>query len=107
MRDVIQEIMDYNRFFALRNPRLMQHKIERLAEGPFPFFRGTFHLFARDVIDHLCGPLPLLSSAGVEMDLVGDLHGENYGTFEGADGQLHYDINDFDETTTGRFDFDI
>ena len=40
-----------------------------------------------------------------EMDLVGDIHTENYGTYQADDG-IHYDINDFDETTHGRFDFD-
>ncbi len=107
MRDPIQEFMAFNRPFARRNPQLMQHKIERMADGPFAFFRGTFHLFARDVLEGVSGPLTLLSGAGVELDLVGDIHSENYGTFKATDGLVHYDINDFDETTTGRFDFDV
>jgi uncharacterized protein (DUF2252 family) len=41
------------------------------------------------------------------MDLVGDVHSENYGSYKAADGKIHYDINDFDETTRGRFDFDV
>ena len=39
--------------------------------------------------------------------LVGDIHSENYGTFKAADGKVHYDVNDFDETTSGRFTFDV
>jgi uncharacterized protein (DUF2252 family) len=39
--------------------------------------------------------------------LVGDIHSENYGTYSAADNALHYDINDFDETTHGRLDFDV
>src|SRR5205814_1649056 len=42
-----------------------------------------------------------------ELDLVGDLHPENFGTFKADDGHVHYDINDFDETTRGRFDLDV
>jgi uncharacterized protein (DUF2252 family) len=107
MRDPIQELMAFNRAFARRNPELLQYKIARMAEGPFAFFRGTFHLFARDVLERMGGPLPLLTGAGVEMDLVGDIHSENFGTFKADDGALHYDVNDFDETTRGRFDFDV
>src|SRR5258707_10830514 len=101
MRDSIREFKEFNRPFARRNPELLQHKVARMAEGPFPFFRGTFHLFARDVLDRMSGPLPLLTGAGVEMDLVGDLHSENFGTFKAEDGVVHYDVNDFDETTRG------
>src|SRR5947209_14330073 len=98
MRDPIAEFMDYNRAFARRNPELLRLKVARMAEGPFPFFRGTFHLYARDLLsgtyDHLVPP-----RAGLELELVGDIHSENYGTFKATDGKVHYDINDFDETT--------
>ena len=52
-------------------------------------------------------PLPLMTNDGPEMELVGDIHGENYGTYKAEDGLIHYDINDFDETMFGRFDFDV
>ena len=107
MRDAIAEFMTYNRPFARRNPELLRFKIARMAESPFAFFRGTFHLFAHDVIAGLSSALPLFSGAGAELDLVGDLHSENYGTYKANDGLVHYDVNDFDETTTGRFDFDV
>jgi uncharacterized protein (DUF2252 family) len=107
MRDPLQEFRTFNRLFARRNPELLRHKIARMAESPFAFFRGAFHLFARDVLGGVGGPLPLFHAASAELDLVGDLHSENYGTFKADDGKVHYDVNDFDETTTGRFDFDI
>jgi uncharacterized protein (DUF2252 family) len=107
MRDPIQEFLQFNRPFAQRNPELLRLKVARMAESPFAFFRGTFHLFARDVLERDCVPLPLLSAGGAELDLVGDVHSENYGTFKAEDGAVHYDVNDFDETTRGRFDFDV
>jgi uncharacterized protein (DUF2252 family) len=107
MRDPIQEFMDYNRTFAARNPELLGYKVARMAASPFGFFRGSFHLFARDVLERVGGALPLLTGTGVEMDIVGDIHSENYGTFKAESAGVHYDINDFDETTTGRFDFDV
>jgi uncharacterized protein (DUF2252 family) len=106
-RDIVQELIEFNRPFAQRNAELIRLKIARMAEGPFAFFRGTFHLYARDVIQRLQQPLPLLSGEGTALDLVGDLHAENYGAFKADDGVVHYDVNDFDETTQGRFDFDV
>src|SRR5438132_8613739 len=107
MRDVLQEFMTFNREFARRSAELMRFKIARMADSPFAFFRGSFHLFARDLLQRDLISLPILTEGGTEMDLVGDIHSENYGTYKAADGLIHYDINDFDETTTGRFDFDV
>jgi uncharacterized protein (DUF2252 family) len=107
MRDPVEEFKAYNRPLARRNPELLRYKVARMAQGTFSFYRGTFHLFARDVLDGLAGPLPLATGAGAELDLVGDIHSENFGTFEAEDGQVHYDANDFDETTHGRFGLDV
>jgi uncharacterized protein (DUF2252 family) len=106
MRDPIQEFISYNRPFARRNSELLKYKIARMADSPFAFFRGTFHLFARDVLDKALVPLPLFDG-GAELDVVGDIHGENFGSYKAADGVVHYDINDFDETTRGRFGLDV
>jgi uncharacterized protein (DUF2252 family) len=107
MRDPIAEFMNFNRPFALRNPELLRVKVARMAESPFAFFRGTFHLYARDVLERQLVPELLFNGEGTELDLVGDIHSENYGTYKAADGLVHYDVNDFDETTRGRFDFDV
>ncbi len=107
MRDPVDEFMKYNRPFVARGPELLRLKVARMAASPFAFFRGTFHLFARDMLDKQMEPLPALSTDGAELDLVGDIHSENYGTFKAADGKVHYDVNDFDETTRGRFSFDV
>jgi uncharacterized protein (DUF2252 family) len=107
MRDPIEEFMIFNRPFAQRNPDLLRLKVARMAETALAFFRGTFHLYARDVIERRNTWLPLLSGGGAELDLVGDIHSENYGTYKAKDGLIHYDVNDFDETTQGRFDVDI
>ena len=82
MRDAIAEFIAYNRPFARRNQELLRFKIASMAESPFAFFRGSFHLFARDVLGGVGGPLPLFQAASAELDLVGDIHSENYGTFK-------------------------
>jgi uncharacterized protein (DUF2252 family) len=107
MRDAVAEFMEYNRPFARRHPELIRFKVARMAESPFAFFRGTFHLFARDILNKTHEPLPLLTGEGAELEIIGDIHSENYGTFKAADGIVHYDVNDFDEVTSGRFDFDV
>jgi uncharacterized protein (DUF2252 family) len=107
MRDPVAEFMAYNRPFVARGPELLRLKVARMAASPFAFFRGTFRLFARDVLDKANEALPALATAGAELDLVGDIHSENFGTFKAADGNVHYDVNDFDETTRGRPTFDV
>jgi uncharacterized protein (DUF2252 family) len=107
MRDPVQEFMEYNRPFARRSADLLRFKVKRMAEGPFPFFRGTFHLFARDWANKVVEVRTAVADGGADIDVVGDLHSENFGTFKADDGLVHYDVNDFDETTRGRFDLDV
>src|SRR5262249_7478354 len=107
MRDPVAEFMSFNRVFARRNAELLWLKVARMAETPFAFFRGTFHLFAYDILHKIHEPLPLMRGEGPEVDIVGDLHSENYGSYKAVDGNIHYDVNDFDETTRGRFDLDV
>src|SRR5262245_47967843 len=103
MRNPVEEFKAYNRRLAGRNPELLRYKVARMAAGPFAFYRGTFHLFSRDILDRSGDVPPELAGAGADLDLVGDVHSQNFGTFDAADGQVHYDFNDFDETTRGRF----
>jgi uncharacterized protein (DUF2252 family) len=106
-RDPIQDIIRFNRRFVGRYPDTLRQKIERLSGSSFGFFRGTFHLFASDMVAGVLNPWPTDNPfSQVEIDVVGDIHSENYGTFKAADGLVYFDINDFDETTRGSFDFD-
>src|SRR5207237_3631617 len=106
MRDAIALFQDYNRAFALRNPELLRLKVARMAGSPFTFLRGAFHVFACDILDAFFDSGPGTGGGAVELDLVGDIHTENYGTYQ-AEDCIHYHINDFDETTQGRFDLDV
>ncbi len=107
MRDPVAEILAYNRPFVRRDMQRLRDKLTRMARGPFAFFRGTFHLFAKDMLDTTLRPAELLDHQRGEFAIVGDLHSQNYGTYKAADGFIHYDINDFDETTTGPLAFDL
>src|SRR5436190_21999952 len=97
MRDAVAEFMEYNRPFAKRNAELIRAKVSRMAVTPFTFFRGAFRLYARDILEHVVGA-SFMQLDGPEVDLVGDIHTQIYGTFK-AGSTVHYDVNDFDETT--------
>jgi uncharacterized protein (DUF2252 family) len=70
-----------------------------MAASPFGFFRGAAALFAADV-----GPLP---TCGLEVQACGDAHLLNLGAYAAPDGHLVFDLNDFDETCRGPFEWDL
>lgn len=101
MRSAVDEILAFNRRFHTHSLRV---KLDKLAGSPFGFFRGTFHVFADDVLHGPFRKWPTASAAG---QIVGDLHTENFGTFRAITGEVVYDINDFDETTEGPYEYDL
>ncbi|MCU0706177.1 MAG: DUF2252 domain-containing protein [Fimbriiglobus sp.] len=70
-----------------------KHQLMADAKDPFPFFRGTYYLWAK----HWAGAAGDLVNAAPVLS-VGDIHVENYGTWRDADGRLCWGVNDFDET---------
>src|SRR5262245_2574391 len=107
MRDPVEAILRYNRRFRGRYPHLLRRKIALLSESPFLFFRGTFHLFAADWVagrfDAWPSDSPLREK---EIRIVADVHSENFGAYGVDHHHAAYGINDFDDTTAGRLDFD-
>ena len=82
-----------------RVPALIEIKYQRMACSPFGFFRGAVPIMAYD--------LSLGSNTGLHTQLCGDAHVRNLGAFAAPDGRLVFDINDFDETIPGPFEWDI
>src|SRR5712671_4660260 len=82
----------------------LRRKLDALASGPFPFFRGTFQLMAADLIQER---VPGAAPSAPDGLVVGDLHLENFGTYRGASGELCFDVNDFDEVASGPLDLDL
>jgi uncharacterized protein (DUF2252 family) len=82
-----------------RVPQLIQLKYELMAESPFGYFRGAAPVMAAD--------LAQLPSTGIVSQLCGDAHVRNLGAFAAPDGRLVFDINDFDETIRGPFEWDL
>jgi uncharacterized protein (DUF2252 family) len=82
-----------------RVPSLVAMKDELMAVSPFGYFRGAVPVMAYD--------LSLIGSTGICNQLCGDAHVRNLGAFAGPDGRLAFDINDFDETIVGPFEWDV
>ncbi len=82
-----------------RVPALIALKYERMAASPFGFFRGAVPVMASD--------LSLLPHTGIVNQICGDAHVRNLGAYAGPDGRLVFDINDFDETIRGPFEWDL
>lgn len=87
-------------------PAQRAEKYAAMAEGPFPFFRGSAALFWLDF-----GTSPQLrvfgGTAATRTWLVGDAHPQNFGAFANARGGIVYDLNDFDEAVLADYQLDV
>jgi uncharacterized protein (DUF2252 family) len=82
-----------------RVPSLVKLKHQLMAQSPFSYFRGAAPVMA--------GDLAVLANTGIQAQLCGDAHVRNLGAFAAPDGRLVFDINDFDETIRGPFEWDL
>lgn len=84
---------------ADRDQQLVPLRYERMAADPFAFLRGSAAVMAAD--------LHLLPTSGISVQLCGDAHVANFGLFASAERTQVFDVNDFDETLPGPFDWDV
>jgi uncharacterized protein (DUF2252 family) len=82
-----------------RIPALVKLKYELMADSPFGYFRGAVPVMAAD--------LAAIPNTGIVSQLCGDAHVRNVGAYAAPDGRLVFDINDFDETIRGPFEWDL
>src|SRR5262249_11741634 len=84
---------------ATREPDLVPVRHGRMMLSPFTFYRGAARIMAAD----LAGT-PV---AGLGARLCGDAHLSNFGAFASPERKLVFDLNDFDETLPGPFEYDV
>ena len=84
---------------ATRIPELVPVRYERMLVSPFTFYRGAAALMAADL-----GGAP---HSGLTVQLCGDAHLSNFGLFASPERRLVFDLNDFDETHPGPFEWDV
>ncbi len=82
-----------------REPDLVPVRHGRMMVSPFTFYRGAAKIMAADLKD-----TPV---AGLDVQLCGDAHLSNFGLFASPERLLLFDLNDFDETLPGPFEYDV
>ena len=78
---------------------LLKLKYQLMGNSPFDYYRGAVPVMAAD--------LSMLPNTGIVTQICGDAHVRNVGAFAAPDGRLVFDINDFDETIRGPFEWDL
>jgi uncharacterized protein (DUF2252 family) len=82
-----------------RIPELVAVRYGRMLVSPFTFYRGAALPMAAD--------LAAGQDAGFRVQLCGDAHLSNFGVFGSPERRLVFDVNDFDETLPGPFEWDV
>ena len=82
-----------------REPDLVPVRHGRMMVSPFTFYRGAARIMAADLKD--------TPRAGLTTQLCGDAHLSNFGVFASPERALLFDLNDFDETLPGPFEYDV
>jgi uncharacterized protein (DUF2252 family) len=84
---------------ATRVPDLVPVRHGRMMVSPFTFYRGAAKIMAADLKD--------TPRAGLNVQLCGDAHLLNFGGYASPERTLVFDVNDFDETLPGPFEYDV
>jgi len=82
-----------------RIAQLLPVKFKLMSESPFVFFRGSVEIMAAD--------LGRAAHTGIEVQMCGDAHVKNFGFFASPGAEIALDINDFDETQRGPWEWDV
>jgi uncharacterized protein (DUF2252 family) len=82
-----------------REPDLVPVRHARMLVSAFTFYRGAAKIMAADLHD--------TPTAGLDVQLCGDAHLSNFGVFGSPERRLLFDLNDFDETLPGPFEYDV
>jgi uncharacterized protein (DUF2252 family) len=84
---------------STRVPELVPIRYGRMMVSPFAFYRGAALVMAAD--------LNTTPTPGLRTQLCGDAHLSNFGAYASPERRLVFDINDFDETLPGPFEWDV
>jgi len=84
---------------ATRLPELVPVRYGRMSESPFRFYRGAAAIMASDLAE--------TPSTGFRTQLCGDAHMLNFRLLASPERRLMFDINDFDETLPGPWEWDV
>jgi uncharacterized protein (DUF2252 family) len=97
--DRIDPVKLLERQAETRVPELVPIRYGRMLVSPFTFYRGAAMIMAHDL-----GPTP---RSGLTVQCCGDAHLSNFGVFASPERRLVFDVNDFDETLPGPWEWDV
>jgi uncharacterized protein (DUF2252 family) len=83
----------------MRVPELVPIRYGRMLVSPFTFYRGGAMIMAHD--------LAATPRSGLTVQCCGDAHLSNFGVFASPERRLVFDVNDFDETLPGPWEWDV
>jgi uncharacterized protein (DUF2252 family) len=95
-RDPVDVLEDQARS---RIPELIPIRYGRMLASPLSFYRGGAAIMAMDLAN--------TPTTGLRVQLCGDAHLSNFGVFAAPDRRLVWDLNDFDETLPGPWEWDV
>ncbi len=95
-RDPVKLLEDQGK---TRVPELVPIRYGRMLASPFTFFRGAAAIMAMDLAN--------TPTSGIRVQACGDAHLSNFGVFAAPDRRLVLDVNDFDETLPGPWEWDV
>ena len=95
-RDPVEVLMVEN---STRVAELVPIRMQRMADSPFSFFRGAARVMALDLLE--------TPRSGLQVQACGDAHLTNFGLFATPERKLVFDLNDFDETLPGPWEWDV
>lgn len=84
---------------AVRVPELVPIRYGRMLQSPFTLFRGSAAVMAAD--------LASTPTSGIKVQACGDAHVANFGVYASPERRIVFDINDFDETLPGPWEWDL
>ncbi|MDZ8237037.1 MAG: DUF2252 domain-containing protein [Nostoc sp. ChiQUE01a] len=102
---VENEIYQYNHPFASQLPQELATKMQKMTASPFAFYRGTAHIFYRDM-QTLTGS-GFVNSSISAIWLEGDMHMQNLGGMRDSNDNNVFDTTDFDEGYLGPYVWDL
>ena len=105
---VADEIRAFNAPRVDLNLDFLKEKLLRIAAGPWPFMRGTDHLYYRALAtDPALSIKQWVTPATCKVVVQGDLHVQNIGCSENGNGKIRFDIQDFDDSTRAPYIVDV
>ncbi len=105
VRTIEQENQDLCQNSDSNDCELLQYKYCKMGDSAFPFYRATNYLFWNDFAND--ERLQKFGNEKTKTWILGDLHVDNFGTFDNSQGDIVFNVNDFDESVIADYQYDV